>query len=201
MSLFCVSRYIYTDGSKSNDAVGCAFYSTEGTGSLRLQDHASIFSAESVALQMAISWAERSGHGRFLVMSDSLSCLLALDRFYNTDPRIAVLSDGVHQLLSKGKLISFLWVPSHVGIPGNEEADLLAKQSLQLIDRTGGIPHTDMKGVIGRCIREECQRTWSLLPNNKLKEVNPLLGPRPKSAHHGQTQNRALRPDSQTSPD
>ena len=32
----------------------------------------------------------------------------------------------------KNKIIKFQWVPSHIGIIGNEKADLLAKQASKL---------------------------------------------------------------------
>ena len=36
------------------------------------------------------------------------------------------------QLKSKGKDIIFCWIPSHIGIKGNEEADEAAKEALSL---------------------------------------------------------------------
>ena len=57
---------IYTDRSKSDDAVGCAFYSTEGTGSQSLDDDASVFTAESRAICLALDLAGRSRRKKVL---------------------------------------------------------------------------------------------------------------------------------------
>ena len=121
----------------------------------------------------------RSKRRKFLILTDSLSCLLSLDRFYSTDPRITKIQDGAHRALCQGKEISFLWIPSHVGIHGNEEADRLAKAALRLeYSGRGGLPHTDVRNSISTYVRAEWRASWARETENKLKEIKPELGPR-----------------------
>jgi len=175
--------FIYTDGSKSDDAVGCAFYSTEGTGSHRLDDDASIFTAESSAISKALILAEKTRKNKILILSDSLSVLTSLCNFYCADPRVVDILDGVNRLFfSKNKQVSFLWIPSHVGIQGNEAADRLAKEALLLErPRVSKIPFPDLKSKIRKHVREEWRRSWSRDTNNKLRQIKTDLAPRPKS--------------------
>ena len=45
----------------------------------RLPDCASIFSAESQAIMLALDFIEVSQHDKFAIFSDSISCLQAID--------------------------------------------------------------------------------------------------------------------------
>ena len=141
----------------------------------------SVFTAEAQAIKNALAFAERRKDRHTLILSDSLSVLTSLSNLYCTDPRILSIKDGVDRLVKRDRTISFLWVPSHIGIRGNEAADQLAKDALSL-ERVsaGSIPHSDLRGKMKRHVREEWQYSWSRLKNtNKLNEIKPTLGPRP----------------------
>ena len=45
---------IYTDGSKQDNKVGCASVHKQETAKIRLPDYSSIFSAEAIALNIAL---------------------------------------------------------------------------------------------------------------------------------------------------
>ena len=69
------------------------------------------------------------------------------------------------------KDIIFCWVPSHVGIRGNEKADSAAKSALDLPRAKVGF-----KYLIGQYIFSTWQDDWNGAVINKLHSVRPLLG-------------------------
>ena len=68
----------------------------------------------------------------YMIFSDSMSCLQVFLQTLPTNYRIIRVLEKYNQLLSRGKDIIFCWIPSHVGIKGNKEADEDAKQALSL---------------------------------------------------------------------
>jgi hypothetical protein len=68
------------------------------------------------------------------------------------------------------------WLPSHVGIPGIEEADRAAKSSLNLNEAKFKLPYTDFKPLINTFINSKWQISWNTVVNNKLHAIKPVLG-------------------------
>ena len=125
-------QHIYTDGSKVEDKVGCAYISGSHHEKIRLPDGSSIFTAESKAIDMALDYVlNNSLENKFVIFSDSLSVLKSLNHTASKNPKIQNVIEKHHEL-SKTKEILFCWLPSHVGIKGNEAADVKAKASLDL---------------------------------------------------------------------
>ena len=69
---------IYTDGSKANNGTAAAAVSGDIVKSLRITSYASIFTAELVALNLALDIIRRSRRKKFVIFSDSLSGLVAI---------------------------------------------------------------------------------------------------------------------------
>ena len=74
------------------------------------------------------------------------------------------------------KNIILCWVPSHVGIRGNEKADSAAKSALDLPCAKVGVPYTDLKYIINQYIVSTWQDDWNGAVVNKLHSVKPVLG-------------------------
>ena len=72
--------------------------------------------------------------------------------------------------------ILFCWLPSHVGIRGNEAADVRTKASLDLCISNFTLPCTDFKPLINRYILSKWQMSWDSATLNRLHEVKPVLG-------------------------
>ncbi|GFO27878.1 ribonuclease hi [Plakobranchus ocellatus] len=73
--------------------------------------------------------------------------------------------------------ITFVWIPAHVGIRGNENVDKLAKAALNRTSTSGNlIYYSDLKLKINTYIKSVWQRDWDAEGANKFHEVLPNLG-------------------------
>uniref|UniRef100_A0A2S2PLL3 ribonuclease H n=1 Tax=Schizaphis graminum TaxID=13262 RepID=A0A2S2PLL3_SCHGA len=118
---------IFTDASKTSNGIGFAFIEKNKTLMFKPPHEISIFSAESVAVEKAISHAMTLVSEEILIISDSLSALLALENPY---PKNEIIQSIQEKLSNSTKKIEFLWVPSHTGISGNELADKAANEAI-----------------------------------------------------------------------
>ena len=66
-----------------------------------------------------------------------------------------------NEFQSLGKDIILCWIPSHIGIPGNEKADKAAKQALNKQISESFIPFTDFKPNIYQYFYQEWQNEWN----------------------------------------
>ena len=73
------------------------------------------------------------------------------------------------------KDIIFCWVPSHIGIRGNERADSAAKSALDLPHANVGVHCNDFKPCISQYILSTWQDDWNGAVANKLHSVKPVL--------------------------
>ena len=175
-----ISKYpgykeVFTDGSKKGSAVSAAAV-TKGTVLVnRLPNHASIFSAESRAVLLALRIIEQSSGKHFLILSDSLSCLIAIENRKVQNPLILEILEFLHQLLRLDRCITFVWVPSHIGIAGNAAADATAKIALGLPVSNSKVPYSDFKPLITAHANKIWQGLWDTEINNKLYGVQPVI--------------------------
>ena len=167
---------IYTDGSKEGDQVAAAMVQRQTSVKSRLPAHSSIFSAEAKAILLALNFIEDHDSNRFVIFSDSLSCLQAIHSSKWTSPLIREILEKCHFLSLHDKEVHFCWVPSHVGIPGNERADAAAKAALQLAISELRIPHTDYKRSVNLHFANIWQNHWHDIAFNKLQPIKPILG-------------------------
>ena len=112
---------------------------------------------------------------KFVIFSDSLSVLKSLNHTSSKIPKIQNVIEKHHEL-AKTKEILFCWLPSHVGIKGNEAADVKAKASLDLEISNFKLPCTDFKLFINRYILFKWQLSWDRATFSKLHEIKPVLG-------------------------
>ena len=169
-------QHIYTDGSKDGEKVGCAFLYGNHFSSLRIPDGCSVFTAEAKAIDLALDFIDSCFlHDKFLIFSDSLSVLKALNHTSSKNSQIQKLLEKHHKIANT-KEILFCWLPSHVGIIGNEIADRKAKDSLHLNMSTFEIPFNSFKPLINKYILSEWQKSWDTATFNKLHAITPVVG-------------------------
>ena len=133
-SLYNHSLHIYTDGSVNNSTVGAAFTIPDLNVEKRYNlSQVNIFTAELLAISMALEFINdmpvtpRS----IVILTDSQSSLATLSNDNRSTREDIVKEIGVliHQIKLKGTEVILQWIPSHIGIPGNETADRLAREA------------------------------------------------------------------------
>ena len=124
-----------------------------------ISDEASICTAELLAIEAAIEYIWESSDEKFMIITDSLSSLQALKR----------------QKLVWAQGHCFCWVPSHIGIRGNERTDVLAKAALDKTKQFYYIPYTDFKYNISVYLDDILQGEWNIEVTSKLFEVQPIF--------------------------
>lgn len=170
------SIFVYTDGSKTNEYVGSAAVLGDNTVICRVPAFASIFTAEAKAILIAIELVRNYQGHKFIIMTDSLSCLLAIEYINTTHPMICQIISEIHKL-APYKIVELCWVPSHIGIGGNEKADVAAKSAINYaIDNNTKIPYTDLKPHVNKYIRHLIQTRWDTETTNKLHNIKPTIG-------------------------
>ena len=154
---------VYTDGSRDGNAVACATVFPSNTViSMRLPDSASVFTAEVWAIIKALEQIKMSSASKYIVFTDSLSCLQALYHMKLEHPLIGMVI----------RKCVFL----NIGIRGNEKADSAAKSALDLPRAKVGVPYTDFKYLISQYIFSTWQDDWNGAVRNMLHSVKPVLG-------------------------
>ena len=145
-------KHIYTDGSKEEEKVGCATITHQQSSSIRLPDHSSVFTAELLAIKLALRHIEDHPHPNFIIFSDSRSVLEALISTESKNPLVLEVVNFLHSLTPE-KDIVFCWLPSHIGIRGNEMADKAAKEALKLAVSDLAVPSSDFRPTITRFLK------------------------------------------------
>ncbi|XP_042901433.2 uncharacterized protein [Parasteatoda tepidariorum] len=104
---------LYTDGSKSDEG------------------H-SVFRSELIAIENGLRHVENIAEPDFKhiwILTDSKSSIQHLSNWMNVGDRATASILGMLFRLSADFGVHFQWIPSHVGIKGNEMADSLAKDA------------------------------------------------------------------------
>ena len=130
---------IFTDGSKdptkANAGAGIVIFDNgiaKSNAKIKLDSRSSIFTCELIAIREALTWLckQKISNKKIELYTDSLSALQALKRAKN--PQRQEMINQIYRLNTTlnrelNSNINLIWIPSHVGIEGNDIADRLAK--------------------------------------------------------------------------
>lgn len=171
---------IYTDGSKNMQGVGSAFtYGEQSSYHWSLPPLASVYTAEQYAIWQALLFVGTLEIGQYLILSDSLSSLQAMNDLYSRDPLVHRNLAQITSLKKNGKAVVFVWIPSHVRIKGNQIADQAAKEaSRNGVDENIPIRAEDVKIALKQKILDSWQTEWNHTVA-KLRAVKPMVHPWP----------------------
>ena len=153
---------IYTDGSKTEKGVGAGFVITKNKlelkiGEIRLDDICTVYQAEVFAIFEAVRSLiidPRFEGIRFVnIFSDSMAALYSLKKRTCRSEVVHNTMKILNKLAQKGVTVSLVWIRAHVGHPGNERADCLAKEDTS---------------------PENVNKAWVKLPGNSLKKKSAI---------------------------
>ena len=172
---------LYTDGSKQDEVASFGLHCELGDISKRILDGSSIFTAELEGIQQALRAIDVSTLKKFVIFCDSKSVLESIDNYNTDNPLVVQVLDHIQSIPSH-KIVKFCWIPSHVGIPGNELADAAANEARAgEEDITRRIPSSDLTPLVKNFIRDKWQRRYddhhSYSRPLKLKEIMPTISP------------------------
>lgn len=116
---------IYTDGSKTSQSTAYGIYSDHLKLNIkvRINRESSIFEAESQAILSALELTDNNYDT--IILTDSLSAVKAIQSFQQSNYTI----QKIQNTLKEKTNIKIVWIPSHIGITGNENADRLANSA------------------------------------------------------------------------
>lgn len=182
------SILVFTDGSVSSSSAGYSYFFPllQIQSSVRISPYVSSFTAESCAILDALNCISSLSPGHFLIVSDSQSSLLAISGnpfVSKCSPVILKIRSVLWSLNSRSFVISFLWVPGHIGISGNEKADALAR-SLNNVFPSGSLfcPYSDLVPLLRRDINKLWLLEWESLPvsySPAYKMISPVIPTQP----------------------
>ena len=151
-----------------------------------LNPAASIYTAELYAVLRALHAIYETDMHSFTVYSDSRSVLHSIASCNDSHPVVCQIHDWLIRLSSRHKTVQFCWVPSHVGILGNEEADQAARSAAAAgadFISLRGLPYRDYYPIIRSVLISGWQRSWDETVNNKLRAIKTTVLPWQSSSH------------------
>ena len=172
---------IYTDGSRTEGGSGAGVFSDSVSLCIKLPNHASSFTAELYAVLEALVHLSTTEYRSCTIFTDSRSTLQLISNPASTHP---IINDIQSHLIQLGRRVTFCWVPAHVGVTGNENADSLASTAASYegpVDKSH-VPYRDIYTVIKQKIFSMWQSEWSAVPTtNKLRSYRDTIATWPSS--------------------
>ena len=112
-----------------------------------------------------------------MIFSDSRSAIEAIQSYHSKNPLVQQIKFEFHKLYEDNKYIEICWIPAHVDIKGNEEADKAAKAAINMTRSKINIPVSDFLPTLKQSIFAKWQTLWNEeSENNKLKQIKPTIG-------------------------
>ena len=174
---------VYTDGSKTTDGTAFAVVRPSPPGSIvrRMQNWTSIYTAELTAIYAAVRASSTAEEDNVVIITDSKSSIQALSSSIYRNQLIS----NIHQTCQESsKQYQLCWVPSHVGIPGNEQADKLAERATKNdMWMANPLMKNDAMSLVKMKTRQIWQQRWTDTPVSKhLRQITSDLSPLPNSS-------------------
>ncbi|XP_068201650.1 uncharacterized protein [Palaemon carinicauda] len=121
----------YTDGTidPGTQTTGDAVFSSNLTACWRSSNNASNMQRELIAIKHALYHYIENEEGPVVIYTDSRSSMQTLQQEKNKENKalLADIKTLIYQHNERSRPVTLNWIPSYIGIPGNEKIDELAK--------------------------------------------------------------------------
>ncbi|KAG0712078.1 hypothetical protein GWK47_019233 [Chionoecetes opilio] len=167
------SRVYFTDGSVDPDSgrTGAAFVTGGTEMSWRTSDNCSTLQTELVAIQHALEHALHHREATVVIHTDSWTGLQALQQPHPKDNvrLITTILGSLKSLGAQGRRVRLNWIPSHVGVRGNEAVDVAAKRTASGPSVTMHVPPSlqQLKAQARRAAAHRAHKTHRELETRK----------------------------------
>ena len=147
----------------------------------------SVFFAELFAIFMCLLKISESPEPKSTIFSDSLSSIQAIKDIYRNNPLVARIHTLLVRLHGRGQSVTLCWVPSHVGVEGNERADKIANEAANnpQTPRMHKNFFRDLFPLTKKIIQSKWEDDWenaSAIRPNKLRRIKESVKMWPSSA-------------------
>ena len=148
----------YTDGSKTDSGVAAACFSVNTSKAITLNPDATVMQAELTAIKLALKSADKTK--QLIIHTDSLTSIQALENkdSQNNTSLLNTITDCCSEF-NQPPIIN--WIPSHIGLTGNEAVDKLANSATEnrLIDEVAHPSREYAKKRISRAAIKDWEDT------------------------------------------
>ena len=130
------SKVYYTDGTVDpiTNTTGAAVFSNNFTGCWRTSNTASTMQTELIALKQALHYSVNNEVGPVTIHTDCKSAVQALQTIKVKENKALIkeIRNLLYQHKATNRQVTINWIPSHIGITGNDKADELAKTTTHI---------------------------------------------------------------------
>jgi len=187
--------HIFTDGSKTSEGrVAAAYYvpSVNLKSGVRINDSSSVYTAELTAIKLTLTYITQhhnTANTKVVILSDSLSSLTSID--VGRSASKPNLLNKVLGLIDRIQAdLTFVWIPSHVDITGNEIADQIAGTATSYNDITHDVELElhEMQSLAERHIMKLWQTRWQECTTSAhYKTLEPAVSKTIKYTHNARS--------------
>ncbi|XP_076052830.1 uncharacterized protein LOC143032244 [Oratosquilla oratoria] len=133
----------YTDGSVDAERrmAGAAFVTQDTRQGVRVLGTRCSMQAEGIAVELALTHALNTHQSHAVIITDSLSLIQSIHNDIHQDyvQQMTSLLFQIRSLHEQGRIVVLNWIPGHISLPGNEEADSEARKAAANHHMDGGI--------------------------------------------------------------
>ena len=179
---------IYTDGSKTNRGVGLGIAirttsnrtnNTFSKGKAALSSKSSILFAELKAINLGLNTLAKLSNKTCTIYTDSKGSIQSIMQYDPKNPLVQEIQAKLNRAFAYNNIVTFCWIPSHCGIPGNECADKLAKQASNIpTSSKHPVLAKDLYAHINEKGKKWLQNLWDSEDRNKLQFIDKKIGER-----------------------